>query len=385
MARSGLGPSWTCAFANDIDPIKSASYLNNWRANELLIADVNSINLKQLPPGRADLAWASFPCQDLSLAGNRQGMGEATRSGVFWGFWRIISNLAAEGREPSIIALENVVGWLKSRLGQDFASICSRLAIEGYQMGAVIVDAAWFVPQSRPRVFLIAVHRDLEIPKWMQLPGPDEAWHGLAVVDAWRALSPATQANWVWWRLQRPIYQGPQLHDIIEDVQNPAEWDDAAKTKHILGLMDENNRAKVISAQLSGLRTVGALYRRVRPNLGGGKTQRAEVRFDGLAGCLRTPSGGSSRQAVLIIEGDIIRSRLLTRRETARLMGLPDTYRLPERYNDAYHLTGDGVAVPVVRHLAERIFEPLLAGGARVIDKELSGNDRNNMLAMLDR
>jgi len=40
---------------------------------------------------------------------------------------------------------------------------------------------------------------------------------------------------------------------------------------------------------------------------------------------------------------------------------LPDEYPLPSRYNDAYHLTGDGVAVPVVRHIAEHILEPMLA------------------------
>jgi DNA (cytosine-5)-methyltransferase 1 len=43
-------------------------------------------------------------------------------------------------------------------------------------------------------------------------------------------------------------------------------------------------------------------------------------------------------------------------------MGLPDSYRLPHKYNEAYHLTGDGVVVPVVRHLAQHLFEPLLAG-----------------------
>jgi len=40
-------------------------------------------------------------------------------------------------------------------------------------------------------------------------------------------------------------------------------------------------------------------------------------------------------------------------------MGLPESYRLPEKYNEAYHLTGDGVVVPVVRHLAQHIFEPI--------------------------
>ena len=65
----------------------------------------------------------------------------------------------------------------------------------------------------------------------------------------------------------------------------------------------------------------------------------------------------------MVIEGDRIRSRLISARETARLMGLPDTYRLPAACNEAYHLTGDGVVVPVVRHIAEHLFEPLLADG----------------------
>jgi DNA (cytosine-5)-methyltransferase 1 len=88
---------------------------------------------------------------------------------------------------------------------------------------------------------------------------------------------------------------------------------------------------------------------------------RAEARFDGLAGCLRTPGGGSSRQFLLWIEGPETRSRLLSAREAARLMGLPDDYRLPRRYNDAYHLIGDGVAAPVVRYLSENLLRPLLA------------------------
>jgi DNA (cytosine-5)-methyltransferase 1 len=43
-------------------------------------------------------------------------------------------------------------------------------------------------------------------------------------------------------------------------------------------------------------------------------------------------------------------------------MGLPENYRLPASANAALHLAGDGVAVPVVRHLAAEILEPLLGG-----------------------
>lgn len=133
------------------------------------------------------------------------------------------------------------------------------------------------------------------------------------------------------------------------------------KTRQLLAMMTPVNLLKVQSAQKSGKRIVGGLYKRTRMNDNGEKVQRAEVRFDGIAGCLRTPAGGSSRQSILVVEGDKISSRLLSPREAARLMGLPDTYKLPHNYNDAYHIAGDGVVVPVVRHLARFIFEPVLS------------------------
>jgi DNA (cytosine-5)-methyltransferase 1 len=90
------------------------------------------------------------------------------------------------------------------------------------------------------------------------------------------------------------------------------------------------------------------------------RAQRAEVRFDEIAGCLRTPGGGSSRQTIIVVHGNKVRSRLLSPREAARLMGLPDEYVLPKNYNDAYRLMGDGVAVPVVSHLSRYLLEPLV-------------------------
>jgi DNA (cytosine-5)-methyltransferase 1 len=122
----------------------------------------------------------------------------------------------------------------------------------------------------------------------------------------------------------------------------------------LLAMMSPLNRRKVDRAQADGRRIIGTIYRRTRDG-----RQRAEVRFDGVSGCLRTPAGGSSRQTVVLVEGGEIRSRLLTAREAARLMGVPDDYRIPTLYHDAYHLFGDGVAVPVVRYLSEQLFKNL--------------------------
>src|SRR6185436_19137859 len=133
-------------------------------------------------------------------------------------------------------------------------------------------------------------------------------------------------------------------------------WHAPAQTERLLALMGPLHRARL--AAVHG-RAVGAIFRRTRVE-DGASVQRAEVRFDGLAGCLRTPRGGSSRQAIVVIEDGCVRSRLITPREAARLMGLPDSYVLPRTTTAALHVAGDGVAVPVVRWLAGELLEPLL-------------------------
>src|ERR1700756_2512225 len=87
MARTGLGPGWTCLFANDFDPKKACAYRQNFGAAELKLGDVRAVTPPALP-GAADLAWASFPCQDLSLAGVGAGL-QAERSGAFYPFWDV--------------------------------------------------------------------------------------------------------------------------------------------------------------------------------------------------------------------------------------------------------------------------------------------------------
>ena len=131
-------------------------------------------------------------------------------------------------------------------------------------------------------------------------------------------------------------------------------------------MMSELNLNKVRTAKRNGNRMVGTVYKRTRRDATGRKIQRAEVRFDDIAGCLRTPAGGSSRQLVIVVEGRKVRSRLISSRETARLMGLPDEYELPTNYNEAYHLTGDGVVVPVVRFLADTVIEPVLLNASEI-------------------
>jgi len=356
MVRAGLGPAWQCLFANDFDHKKGRVYRDNWGDNELRTADVGSLKFHDVP-GAADLAWASFPCQDLSLAGGGAGL-KGNRSGTFWLFWKLMKAVIADGRAPGMIVLENVCGALTSHDGEDFTTICNALQDAGYATGALVIDASLFVPHSRPRLFIACVRAGVAIPDRCRSNAPSLLWHTKALRIAYEKLPSRTKSNWVWWKLPAPSARTTSLADLIEE--DPAGWYSKEETKQLIAKMSDLNKAKLEDAKDANRRIVGGLYRRTRQDESGRKVQRAEIRFDDLSGCLRTPAGGSSRQVILVVEGSSVRARLISSRETARLMGLPDTYILPENYNEAYHLTGNGVVVPVVRHLAEHICEPVL-------------------------
>ena len=349
MARVGLGADWRCTFANDICAEKGASYAANLSAGELRVADVATLTPADLP-GAVDLTWASPPCQDVSLAGARAGLG-GSRSGAFWPWWRLMQGLIAQGRAPRLIAIENVEALITSSKGSDFAAIVSALSEAGYVVGTVVVDAALFVPQSRARLFIVAARSDVAIPPALTQGGPTEPFHPRAMVKAVAKFPLPLRAAWRWWRLPTPPLRNTTLLDLLA---LDAPCDDDAETQRLIDLMAPPHLAKIEQARAADGPSVGAICRRMRDG-----EQRAEIRFDGLAHALRTPGGGSSIQRFLLIDGDGLRSRRPTPRECARLMGLPDAYVLPYSTQDAYRLTGDGVVAAVVRWLAAHLLEPL--------------------------
>ncbi len=366
MARLGLGRKWACLFANEWCEKKAAAYTAHFgkgspkACDELKVRDVAGLSAKELP-GQPDLIWASFPCQDLSLAGAGAGL-LGTRSGTFKPFWKLVSSLIDEGRGPSLIVLENVGGTLTSHGGKDFSHIMGCLSEGGYRAGAMMIDALRFVPQSRPRLFFVAVRSDMNPPKGSSLPFPSPAWHSASLQEAYGNLNAKQKSAWIWWSMPEPESQRATLTDLLEDQPHGVKWHTEAQTKKLVAMMSDRNRLKLRLAQEEDRPIAGTIYKRTRPDRKTGeKVQRAEVRFDGIAGCLRTPAGGSSRQIVLLVNGDSVRSRLLSPRELARLMGVPEKYPLPDNYNEAYHLFGDGLAVPVVSWLSEQLLIPLAA------------------------
>jgi len=353
LAGLGLGGSGLSGietiFANDLDAAKARAFAANHPDTPFRLGDVWSLSVDDLP-GRPDLAWASSPCQDVSLAGARGGL-QAGRSGAFWGFWRLMQGLEGQGRAPRAIVLENVIGLLTSGQGRDFAAVCTAMAEAGYRVGALEMDAAHWLPQSRPRLFVVAVRGAAP-----EASGPTAPFHSARLIAAHARLPQGVRDVWAWWRLPVPPQRNLDLAAVLEPDDAVAWLDDG---EAILALAAPLHRARVAAAVASGQRRVGAAYRRVRTE-NGAKVQRLEIRFDGLAGCLRTPAGGSSRQYVVVCDQGRARVRRLTGREAARLMGVSDDYRLPASESAALKLMGDAVAVPVVRALTEGLLAPAL-------------------------
>ena len=255
-----------------------------------------------------------------------------------------------------MIVYENVTGLLSERHAKDFDEVCDAFTGLGYRFGALMIDGAQFTPQSRPRVLITGIDAALPIPAALIAAAPTMPFHPPPLIAALhRRKAPA-----LWWALPVPPARNTALIDVLEDDPPGFLWDPPGGTAKKIAMMDANNLAKLDLAKRSGKRMVGGLYRRIRK-----KVQRAEVRFDDVAGCLRMPTGGSSVQTIVTVNGDSVRSRRLSAREAARLMGVSEDYRLPGNYLEAYGLMADGVVVPVVSFLNENLLLPLIGESAR--------------------
>ncbi len=350
LMRSGLeNAGWTVTFANDIDEDKKRMYEDHFGASEEYIReDIHKLELSQVPS--VGLATASFPCNDLSLAGARHGLAGA-QSSAFWGFIDILKGMKRERRLPPLVLLENVTGFLSSHEGRDFEDALLALNDLGYAADAFIIDAARFVPQSRQRLFVIGA-KTRQAAELNETPGFYES-----------EVRPQSMANFILmhpdinWRIRQlpPLPRTTkQLADILEDLApNHHMWWSQQRCDYMLNQMSPKHRAEAASMIRGQTRSYGTVFRRVRH----GKSM-AELRTDGIAGCLRTPRGGSGRQILFVAGKGRFAVRLLTPRECARLMGAGD-FRLKVPLNQALFGFGDAVCVPVIEWIARNYLNPL--------------------------
>jgi DNA (cytosine-5)-methyltransferase 1 len=353
LMRMGLeAQGWTLAFANDIDPLKLEMYRGQFPDvnGHFNLGDVHELSVDLVPS--VTLATASFPCNDLSLAGARAGLG-GKQSSAFWGFVRILTEMAH--RRPPLVLIENVPGFLTSRDGADFKEALKALNNLGYAVDSFVLDAVRFVPQSRQRLFVVGV-----LDTQFKLSGPKGEYGFFESEVRPRALADFILAHPdIHWSVRSlpppPNSGGVSLKTIIEDLPDAApEWWNQERVDYLLNQMSPRHREKAEEMMAGAEWSYGTIFRRVR----NGKSM-AELRTDGIAGCLRTPRGGSGRQILLKAGQGKCFARLVTPREAARLMGA-DEYRLNVPLNQALFGFGDAVCVPVVSWIAEHYLNPVV-------------------------
>jgi len=276
LMRMGLERAgWRIAFANDIDEDKWQMYRDHFGdTGEFIVGDVHDLDVNAVPT--VALATASFPCNDLSLAGARKGLA-GEQSSAFWGFIEVLTKM--EKRLPPLVLLENVTGFLTSQDGNDFRDALLALNRLGYAVDAFIIDAVRFVPQSRQRLFVVGVRTPTvsalnDTPKFYESDCRPSA---LADFILWHP-----EINWRIRRLPPLPKLNPTLADILEDLSPNSEmWWSRERCDYLLNQMRPKHRAEA-EAMIQGSRvSYGTVFRRVR----NGKSM-AELRTDGIAGCL---------------------------------------------------------------------------------------------------
>ena len=351
LFRMGLEVAdWRVVYANDWSAERAQMY-RGFFGEEYTVQDIFSVAPEDVP--QATLATCSFPCIDLSLAGNLKGI-NAKHSGAFWGFHELLRK--QDSHAPPIVLLENVTGWLYSNGGADFYATAKSLNELGYVCDVFMLNARSFVPQSRPRLFMIGVRANLEGGDFRYLASRSKR----LMPDRLKILMQAS-SDIHWARLDIPE-PPPYLKegfsdDIVENLpsDSPCWWDKEKVDKHIR-MMSASHLALVRELARQEKESFRTFFRRRR--IAG---QRAEVRRDDIAGCLRTAVGGSGKQFLVAAGNESIRMRTLTAREYARLQGVPDRFPImANSERQSLSAFGDAVCVPVVTWIANEILLPLV-------------------------
>ncbi|HVW86875.1 MAG TPA: DNA (cytosine-5-)-methyltransferase [Bryobacteraceae bacterium] len=301
-----------CVFTSEWNPWAKKTYLANYEGDDDCFAgDITSVGTDRIPDH--DVLLAGFPCQPFSIAGvskknalgRPHGFACATQGTLFFEVARIIA-----AKRPRAFLLENVKNLVSHNGGHTFRVIRETLTDElGYRIDAKVIDGQHFVPQHRERILIAGFREDA----------------GFRFDD-----------------LELPA-QGPRLGSIL----HPEDGSEPAEEPYTSGPKAKVNPKYVLTDKLwAYLQAYAEKHRRAGNGFGFGLVDRESV--------ARTLSARYFKDGseILVSRGKGRNPRRLTPRECARLMGFPDTFRIPVSDTQAYKQFGNSVVVPVIRTVA---------------------------------
>jgi DNA (cytosine-5)-methyltransferase 1 len=311
-----------CVFTSEWNEFSTKTYRENYPAGgeHALIGDIVSFPAEDVPGH--DVLLGGFPCQPFSIAGvsKKNALGrphgfECTTQGtLFFDVARIIAT-----KRPAAFLLENVKNLLSHDKGRTFDVILQTLRDElGYEVHYRVIDGQHFTPQHRERIIIVGF-RGKTAFSWDDLQLPE---------------------------------RGPRLGSILHrtDGSEPAlPWDHDRFFDHTAQRVQP--KYTLTPNLWTYLQNYAAKHRAAGNGFGFGMAYPDSV--------TRTLSARYHKDGseILVYQGEALRPRRLTPRECARLMGFPDTFRIPVSDTQAYRQFGNSVVMPVMREVA-RIMLP---------------------------
>lgn len=285
-----------CIFSSEYNPFAQLTYEANF--GEKPAGDITEIREDEIPDH--DVLVAGFPCQPFSIAGvskkislNRpHGFLDKTQGTLFFDVARII-----HARRPKAFLLENVKNLISHDKGRTLQTILDVLEEEGYSVHWKVVDARWYVPQHRERIYIVGFLKNVDF----KFPDPPQKGPFLGSILQKKVDSKYTLTEKLW-----------------NYLKAYAEKHRALGNGFGYGLFGENDVARTLSA--------------------------------------RYFKDGSE---ILVRQKGKMNPRRLTPRECARLMGFPESFKIVVSDTQAYKQFGNSVAVPVVQSIARSLARSL--------------------------
>jgi DNA (cytosine-5)-methyltransferase 1 len=308
-----------CVFTSEWNPFARRTYAANFGDAGAIAGDIREQDEDEVPDH--DVLVAGFPCQPFSIAGvskknalgRPHGFACETQGTLFFDVARIIA-----AKRPLAFLLENVKNLVNHDRGRTFRVIRQTLEEElGYSISWRVIDAAHFVPQHRERILILGFREDCKFD--------------LADVKL------------------------PEAAPKLRAVLHPEDSNEPPENPYTLAPRGQVNPKYTLSNKLwAYLQAYAEKHRAAGNGFGFGM-----VDGDSIARTLsaRYYKDGSE---ILVSRGRSENPRRLTPRECARLMGFPDSFRIPVSDTQAYKQFGNSVAVPVIATVA-RALRPWLA------------------------